>query len=91
MGILEVFSSQGRRSYVKAPGERKWIQLQPGQHVRIEARNEEFIVLRVDEKRHAADLLPAGTMSKVEMGVPIGTISPVGEPPPPEHDWPEVA
>jgi hypothetical protein len=59
--------------------------------VRIGARDEEYIVLRVDEKRLAADLLRAGSMSKVEMGVPIGTISPVGEPPPPEHDWPEVA
>jgi len=91
MGILEVFSSQGRRSYVKVPGERKWVQLQPGQRVRIGTRDEEYIVLRVDAKRLAADLLRAGSMSKVEMGVPIGTINPVGEPPPPEHHWPEVA
>ena len=91
MGILEVFSSRGRRSYVNVPGERNWVRLQPGQRVQIKARNEEYIVLRVDEKRLAADLLRAGSMSKVEIGVPIGTISPVGEPPPPEHDWPEVA
>ena len=91
MGMLEVFSNRGRRSYVKAPGERKWIRLQPGQRVQIKARNEEFIVLRVDETRRTADLLRAGSMNKVEIGIPVGTISPVGEPPPPEHNWPEVA
>ena len=91
MGILEVFSSRGRRSYVNVPGERNWVRLQPGQRVQIKARNEEFIVLRVDETRRTADLLRAGSMNKVEIGIPVGTISPVGEPPPPEHNWPEVA
>ena len=88
MDILELFSHRGPRSYVQ--GSRKWIPLLPGLQVRIEGRTEEFVVLHVDHKRHVVDLSRFGSMSKVEMGIPITLISAVGEPNP-EDDWPDVA
>lgn len=46
-----------------------------GQHVRIEGRRDQvFVVLRVDEARHVADLLRLGSVHKIEAGVPLASL-----------------
>jgi hypothetical protein len=90
MNSLEVSSGSGQRSYVKDFGTRRWVQLLPGQRVRIEGRNGEFLVLHVDQTRHVADLLRTGPVSKVQTGIPIASICVIGRPYP-EDDWPAAA
>jgi hypothetical protein len=45
-----------------------------GQHVRVAGRGEVFLILRVDRKRHLADLLSHGAVRKVEQGVPLALL-----------------
>jgi hypothetical protein len=51
-----------------------------GQKVRLQGREEAFIVLRVDRKRHLADLLREGSVRKVETGIPLALLRPPEEP-----------
>jgi hypothetical protein len=39
-----------------------------------------FVILRIDEERHLADLLRLGSVHKVESGVPLGTLRVAAEP-----------
>ena len=90
MDRWEVLSHRGSRSYVKTLGTEKWVLLLPGQRVRIEGRNEEFLVLQVDQNLRVADLLRTGSVSRVLAGIPIASMCVVSEPYP-EDDWPEAA
>jgi hypothetical protein len=45
-----------------------------GQHVRIDGRDEVFVILRVDKTRHLADLLRQGSVRKVESGIPLALL-----------------
>ena len=47
--------------------------------VLIEGRKETFLVLRIDQDRHLADLLRLGTVRKVEAGIPLALLRPVLE------------
>ena len=51
--------------------------LRAGQHVRIDGRDEVFLILRVDKTRHLADLLRQGAVRKVQAGVPMALLSAV--------------
>ncbi|UWZ86561.1 hypothetical protein [Occallatibacter riparius] len=51
--------------------------LRAGQHVRIDGREEVFLILRVDKIRHLADLLRQGAVRKVQAGVPLALLSAV--------------
>ncbi|HEY2861665.1 MAG TPA: hypothetical protein VGJ21_24915 [Terracidiphilus sp.] len=54
-----------------------------GQQVQIEGRRDQvFVVLRVDEARHLADLLRLGAVRKIETGVPLAALHVVGDPSP---------
>jgi hypothetical protein len=49
--------------------------LRTGQHVRIDGRDEVYLILRVDKTRHLADLLRQGAVRKVQAGVPLALLS----------------
>lgn len=52
-----------------------------GQQVEIVGwRDQVFVVLRVDEARHLADLLKLGPVPKMETGVPLTALRVVGDP-----------
>jgi hypothetical protein len=52
-----------------------------GQQVEIVGRRDDvFVVLRVDESRHLADLLRLGPVHKMETGVPLTALRVVGVP-----------
>lgn len=53
-----------------------------GQQVQIVGRDDVYIVLRVDKKRHLADLLGQGSVRKVETGIPLALLRVVAEPGP---------
>jgi hypothetical protein len=90
MDSWEVLSHRGSRTYVKVLGTEKWVLLLPGQRVRIEGRNEEFLVLQVDQNLRVAQLLRTGSVSKVLSGISIALMCVVSEPYPEDH-WPEAA
>jgi len=46
-----------------------------GQYVRIDGRDEVFLILRVDKTRHLADLLRQGAVRKVQAGVPLSLLT----------------
>jgi hypothetical protein len=56
----------------------------PGQCVQIEEGGEVFILLRVDRKRHLADLLRPSSVNKVETGIPLAALRLFREPIPEE-------
>jgi hypothetical protein len=51
-----------------------------GSQVRVEGREENFVVLRVDATQGLADLLKQGAVRKVESGVPLALLRLVRQP-----------
>jgi hypothetical protein len=47
----------------------------PGQRVQIEGAGEVCVVLRIDHRRHLADLLRLGAVRKVETGIPLALLT----------------
>lgn len=75
-----VLSSRSGKEDAASTGNPAVSPIHAGQHVCIEGRDEVFVVLRVDRKRHLADLLRLGAVHKVEAGVPLTLLRVTQEP-----------
>ena len=75
-GVDKLGSSLGRHNGSQQPSVPTKA-LRAGQQVRIDGRDEVYLILRVDKTRHLADLLRQGAVRKVQAGVPLALLSAV--------------
>lgn len=85
-----VLSSKSGKEHAASSGNPAVSPIHAGQHVRIDGKDEVFVVLRIDRTRHLADLLRLGAVHKVEAGVPL-TLLRVTQEPEPIKDFPVSA
>ncbi len=75
-----VLSSKGHKKHIETLAGRRSSLVRAGQRVEIAGEKDVFTVLRVDSKRHLADLLRDGAVRKVETGIPLSLLRVVSEP-----------
>jgi hypothetical protein len=60
-------------------GRRRLVEVRAGQRVRLDGEPGIYTVLRVDPRRHLADILREGDLHKVEAGIPVALLHALSE------------